>query len=831
MVLLSACGKQADQPRAVKGILDLSDWHFEKNGPAELRGEFEFYWKSLIYPGEFEITAHQAAKQYLSVHSYWNGTMVSGNKVPGAGYATYRLRVRLPAPMSRGGLKILDIGTAFKVFANGVKILETGHVSEIASESKPDSRPQVVTFAVDSSELDLVFHVSNFHHWKGGIWEPLKFGQPRQVHELRERQLAFDLTFFGALTLIGLYHLALFSFRTGERASLYLSLFCFLIASRTLTTVERYLTQIFPGIGWELLIKLEYASFYLAIPVFGAFLYALFRQEFNKVVFRVVCVVGGLAGLIVIVTPVLVFSRTLEYVQIFALFCFLYGTYSLIMAAKRKREGAWIILLGYAVLTIICVNDMLDASGLITTGYYAQFGLAIFVFTQACLLSYRFSQAFTTVDSQHRELGSAYQKLREEMIHREKTERENAGLHEKLSRAQKMEAIGLLAGGVAHDLNNILSGTVTYPDYLLSELPPGDHLRPALETIRDAGLKAAAIVQDLLTLARRSIINKRPMDLNKVVESYFASPEFALLKSNHELLDVEFDLAEDLYYIQGSEIHLGKALMNLINNAAEAQSRAGRIEIRTSNQCIDLTLRGFEEIPMGSYAVLTIKDEGNGIAEDDLKKIFEPFYTRKVMGQSGTGLGMSVVWGTVHDHDGYINVKSALGRGTVFEIFLPITKELPTASLSKASPAEYLGNGENILVVDDDPQQLHIASSVLRSLGYQVKTASSGLEAISLVEKYKPDLILLDMIMEPGYDGLETYERILKIRPGMKALIASGYSETDRVKEAQRLGAGAYIRKPYTLERIGMAIRTELYGLPRSDTEAVKPRAESRRTE
>ncbi len=214
----------------------------------------------------------------------------------------------------------------------------------------------------------------------------------------------------------------------------------------------------------------------------------------------------------------------------------------------------------------------------------------------------------------------------------------------------------------------------------------------------------------------------------------------------------------------------------------------------------------------GDYAVLTVSDTGGGISAEDLGKIFEPFYTKKVMGRSGTGLGLAVVWGTVKDHDGYIDVQSDEGKGSIFTLYFPVTRE-DLAKVEKAlSPVVYMGKGESILVVDDIKEQRELAVSMLGRLGYQVEVVASGEEAIEYLKDKKADLIILDMIMDPGIDGMETYRRIIKMNPEQKALIVSGFSETDRVRKAQELGAGAFVRKPYILEKIGLAVRKELDG-------------------
>jgi len=232
--------------------------------------------------------------------------------------------------------------------------------------------------------------------------------------------------------------------------------------------------------------------------------------------------------------------------------------------------------------------------------------------------------------------------------------------------------------------------------------------------------------------------------------------------------------------------------------------------VQTSNQYLDSPLQGYDQIREGDYAVLSISDTGEGIASRDLKRIFEPFYTKKVMGRSGTGLGLAVVWGTVKDHSGYINVQSKEGEGSTFSLYFPVTRDTLPAEAPTVLKSEYLGKGESILVVDDVQEQRNLAQSMLISLNYKVQTVGSGEEAQAYLKTHEADLIVLDMIMEPGMDGLETFERVRAIRPQQKAIIVSGYSESERVKAAKDLGAGTYVRKPYIREKLGLAVRREL---------------------
>ncbi len=409
------------------------------------------------------------------------------------------------------------------------------------------------------------------------------------------------------------------------------------------------------------------------------------------------------------------------------------------------------------------------------------------------------------------ELRASYEKLQAEIQERERTDREKRDLEERLARSRKMEALGLLAGGVAHDLNNVLSGIVSYPEMILMDLPLDDPLKPMITTIQRSGQKAAAIVQDLLALARRGVTNMTVLNLNNdVINDYLNSPEFQKLSSYYPAVVIETHLAGDLMNIRGSAVHLKKAVMNLVSNAAEAQPEGGRIIISTENRHVDLPMSGYDHVNEGDYALLRVEDFGSGIAPEDLDRIFEPFYTKKVMGRSGTGLGMSVIWGTVQDHNGYINVESQTGKGTCFELYFPVTREKAEDPQQVFSIENSMGQGEKILVIDDVQEQREIAHTLLKRLGYEVVVMPSGEDAVAYLRDNQVDLLVLDMIMDPGMDGLDTYKQIIKLHPGQQAVIASGYAENERVKEAQRLGAGAYIRKPYTLQKIAMAIRTEL---------------------
>jgi PAS domain S-box-containing protein len=868
----------------------------------------------------------------------WNGYLLNGKKLSGDGYATYRLKVLMKDQKGNLAFGPLDISSAFTVYANGEKVSFAGISGKNFETTIPNFFTRVSEFASDTNQIEIILQISNYHHRLGGPWEVIRLGREKEIRENRERSLVFDMFLCGSILLIGIYHLCLFFLRRKDRSPLYFSSLCFLIVLRILTTGERYFVNLLPGVDWEVILKIEYLSFYLAVPFFAMFIHSLFYQEFSQRVLRIVQLFGIIFPCIVLLTPVRIYSHTLQTYQIITLLASTYGMYVLVRSLVRKRDGALVFAIGFVVFLLTVVNDILYSRMVTQFGYFTPFGLFSFILFQALLLSRRFSKAFNIIEKQGEELNERNRVYVKEIndrkrietalqeaysiinrspavaflwknsegwpvefvsdnvtelfgyapeeftsgqifysmtIHPDDLERvakevttfsqdneKKSFVHEpyrivskdkkvrwvddrtymrrdaqgdishyegivvditdsvqaaqalrenkeKLARSKKMESLGLLVGGVAHDLNNVLSGIVSYPELLLMNLPQDSKLRKPIETIRESGHRAAAIVQDLLTVARGVATTKKPLNLNNIIIDYLHSAEFGMLKQFHPTITFKTELDPNLLNITGSYEHIRKVVMNLVSNAAEAITGRGNVTIKTMNQYMDRPLSGYDDVDVGEYVLLCVSDDGSGISAEGLERIFEAFYTKKVMGRSGTGLGLSVVWNTVQDHHGYVDVKSE-ENGATFDLYFPITRD-EIADEGLSIPIEdYKGDGEAILVVDDVENQRDIACKMLDKLGYKSKAVSSGEEAVQYVKENAVDLLLLDMIMDPGINGRETYERIIKIRSGQKAIISSGFAETDDVKAAQQMGAGKYIKKPITLEMLGLAVKEEL---------------------
>ena len=382
---------------------------------------------------------------------------------------------------------------------------------------------------------------------------------------------------------------------------------------------------------------------------------------------------------------------------------------------------------------------------------------------------------------------------------------ERLEMEARLHRSMKMETIGMMAGGVAHDLNNILSGVVSYPELVLMKLPKESEVYGYVETIHQSGIKAASIVADLLTVARGATAVLKNIQINTLIQEYVSSPEFKKLETSHQGVNLELHLDPDLDNVLCSPIHISKSVMNLVTNA---------FEVSKPGQSIILSTFTSEQPPKilqpRRYVVISVEDFGGGIPEEFLPHIFEPFYTKKTMGQSGTGLGLTIVWNSAQDHGGGVFAENTKD-GSRFSFYLPATTTTTATQVEEKIPVNNLqGNGEKILVIDDELQQLNVAQHMLEVLGYHGTYTNSGETGVERALKETFDLILIDMIMPPGIGGLETYKKIVSKRKSQRAIIVSGYADETEVKKMMALGVSQFVKKPYSLNDLAIAIKKEL---------------------
>ncbi len=397
-----------------------------------------------------------------------------------------------------------------------------------------------------------------------------------------------------------------------------------------------------------------------------------------------------------------------------------------------------------------------------------------------------------------------------DITERKQRERKERQMKEKLERAERMQSIGALAGGVAHDLNNILGPLVAYPELLLMKLPEDSPFRERIELIGKSARHAADVIQDLLTLARRGRVELQPGNASDVVSEALRSSNFVDLERKHPAVEIVLDLASDLPLVDISKAHLSKAIFNLCANAFDSMSKessGGTLKVTTRKVYLERLESGYEALKPGEYIEVKVCDTGPEISDERLAKLFEPYYNKENFANSASGLGLAIVYGIVKDHGGYYDVVSRPGVGNEYILYLPVVAQ--SAQTEFLKPSSFRGS-ETVLVVDDDDGQRTLACALLESLGYHVCSVPDGWSGIEALKSQPIDIVVLDMIIDDDMDGLDTYREMLKVNPQQKAVIVTGFAATERVDEAQRLGAGAYVKKPYTRDAIGKAVRETL---------------------
>lgn len=469
------------------------------------------------------------------------------------------------------------------------------------------------------------------------------------------------------------------------------------------------------------------------------------------------------------------------------------------------KHGAIATLLLYIPTFIYVVCDALTpGQGYYTSSFAIRFIPSVSV---ALIFSYLFERERERFKKQTLKAYREQEKIIEERTTQLKAEVEDREkIASQLRQSQKMEAIGVMAGGVAHDLNNILAGIVSYPELIRVSLSDDSPLRDPLEKIEKAGKRAAAVVDDMLTLARNVASVKKTVNLNKLIADFLGSLEWKKITENYPNVHVIQKLDSQLMLISCSEVHIRKCLMNLLLNGVEASAPEGEVVISTGigNSMKSSTDQDVEDTP---YVYLTVQDSGPGIGSDHLDHIFEPFYTTKKLGKSGSGLGLSVVWSTVNEHGGKVIIEDT-HSGACFKILLPaFAADWSEPEVIIPSSLDSLKGRGSLLIVDDEPELREISSQIAKMLGYSVALARSGEEAIQVVEKHNFDVVVLDMLLGDGMGGREAYEQILALKPEQKAIIASGYSTGTEVERTLELGAHSIIKKPYSIEDLGLAIK------------------------
>ena len=398
-----------------------------------------------------------------------------------------------------------------------------------------------------------------------------------------------------------------------------------------------------------------------------------------------------------------------------------------------------------------------------------------------------------------------------DITERKKAAEEKKKLEAQLRQAQKMEAVGTLAGGVAHDFNNVLQAILGYTQMLLLDRTEDDPVHAKLKRIENSAHRASELTQQLLTFSRKVESELRPLDLNSEVRQV----QELLEKTIPKMIDIEMYLQEDLWIVNADPMQMEQVMMNLGVNARDAMPEGGKLVFETENVVLDRQYCAAHlGAKPGKFVLLCISDTGIGMDKDALDHIFEPFYTTKEVGK-GTGLGLAMVYGIVKNHDGYIMCYSEPNKGTTFKIYLPVVESQSAKEKVIVEERELRGGGERILLVDDEEPLRKMGKEILERFGYRVFTVRDGESAVEAYREREGeiDLVILDLVM-PGMGGKRCLEELLCLNDSLKIVIASGYSVNGSTRDVVDAGAKGFIRKPYELRQMLGTVREALDSLP-----------------
>jgi len=386
-----------------------------------------------------------------------------------------------------------------------------------------------------------------------------------------------------------------------------------------------------------------------------------------------------------------------------------------------------------------------------------------------------------------------------DVTERVRAQEEKKALEEKLLQAQKLEAIGRLAGGIAHEFNNLLNGIIGYSELIKENLSVSDPAFRYTELIFKAGIDASRLTRQILSFARRSPIEKHPFSVDDAVTEVVE----ILDKTAPRNIMFETDFSGEAPFAIGDMAQIEQVIMNLCVNAIDAMPEGGELNLATDLVIADFN--GYPELRAGKYARLIITDTGTGMDDELIQRIFDPFFTTKGP-TKGTGLGLSIAFSIIHEHDGHIGVESIPGIGSTFEILLPYSVERTETGTVYAMPEASAGQ-ETILIADDEVVVLNLLIDLLQSRGYSVFPTVNGEEAVELFKTKQDeiDLVLLDVVM-PKMDGVTALTRILEIAPDTKILMLSGYTQIDTIESCLAAGAQGFIRKPFRIGELSEKI-------------------------
>ncbi|MBN2041776.1 MAG: response regulator [Spirochaetes bacterium] len=805
---------QKKKPVSINGILDLSDWNFEKNGPVNLDGQWEFYWNRLLSPSDFAKTDNPSNPEYITLPGFWKNKKVDNINLNGNGYATYRLKVKSNPDERIKALTVYNVFSAYKLWINGELVHQKGKV-----DKSKDAREQFVflyhknisQFKL-SKENEIILQILNYHNESGGIERPIELDNGIKVIKNQILINSIDMLVIGALFFMSLYNFFLYYFRKKDITPLYFCFFSLTWAVYSFNLHSTVFSDFFTN--QKVPYVIDYITVILNIPLASMILKSLYPDECSSFMIRLSQISAAVFSILLIFSG---FKTSEQIMIVWFILCCVYMVWAIFVFIKiihnSKGEGL-IFLVGFCGVFITSINDMLYGARIIDTVITLHYGMLFLCLAMTIIISRRFTQAFYEVEELSDDL-----------------ERKNISLI-------KMDRIkDQFLANTSHELRTPLHGIIGISESMINGAA-GNLPSTAIENlslITSSGYQLSNLVNDLLDMARIQdkglSLNIRPVDIYGLTELVI---KLSLPLIAEKPVKIINKINPDCPPVKADEDRIKQVMHNLIGNAIKFTSE-GTVEISAS--LISLSDKNSDDALSDKMLEIRISDTGIGVPEKYKDLIFESFQQvdgTDTRSYSGTGLGLAITKEIVESHGGTIRLISPDKNGAVFAFTLPATTD---AAHEKKSDVTYrqnissslydekdqsefpcdlsdieFENNPTFLIVDDDPVNIKILQNYLENKKCVIKTASGGVNALDVLKKDDSiDLVLLDIMM-PGMSGYEVCERIRMTRSSedLPVIMLTAKNMISDINAAFDAGANDYIVKPFQIKELLARINTML---------------------
>lgn len=775
------------------GVMDLRNWNFDKTGTVNLNGKWEFYWKKL-YTYENLKNGDMKPDIYAEVPGVWNNYKIKGHNLPGYGYATYRIKVKVSDCKKMMAVRIRNMSASYKLYIDNKLIASNGRVGTNARDFIPQYRTVTANFTPQKYEFNIIVQASNYSYARGGMWYPVKLGTSYGITSQNQALMMKDMFLIGALIAIAIYYINFFLLRPKERINLLFVLICVIGAARLFNYGE------FNILSYEKDVFLEYFFDCILPLLFLVIVNKMFPNNISKKKVECLKIITMIEIAIFIVFPVHIYTSFVYVFEVIYSMCVLVALVISIRAFKMKKSNSVIITSACILIVISFINDMLFQNDVILHINDDMSPIAIFIsiMLESFVLSRKFADAFTQSENLSSKLSFSLKKEKE--------------MQERLLRLDKLKDEFL--ANTSHELRTPLSGIISITESMIRGVngSVNEMQEKDLSIVVSSGTRLLNLVNDILDISKlknKDIkLYKKSLNINKIISSIVNV--FDYLNKN-KAVKIVVEIPSNIPCILADEDRFNQIMYNLIGNAVKFTEK-GYVRIYAAQE--------------NDYVKIVVEDTGEGMPEDKISKIWEAFeqidtsITRK---HGGTGLGLYITKQLIELHGGEIIVESELGVGSKFIFTLPVSKSLPDSSAEIENnnlqfkykdrlslPDKIVQNGYSILVVDDDILNLYSIINTLKLEGYSITPVNSGVKALEELKVNNGySLVILDVMM-PEMSGYEVCMRIRESKTiyDLPVLMLTANNQQSSIVLSFEAGANDFLTKPFEYNELLARVKT-----------------------